>query len=976
VAVNTPTAAPPSGVAPLPAQGGRRALLKRWLVAAVLLAPLAAEAALRNTTPRQWLTIGAVYLLAVLLFAALAPRSTPPPDAVLAGGERVPKRRALLAVLALALLALQLYLGATGDLRSWTLVWLWLAGIAVWIAAWAPRPRLPALSLPQVVLLGVVLVVAALARLWDLENFQYVHGDEFVLAHIALRRAWATIQNPSQGFPAFVMADHDGNSQLVMGSFRRLAAFWLFGISFAGLRFPSAFFGLLEVVLVFFIGRQMFGFRAGLAAAAVMAPLTVHLAFSRHGDDNVEGSVVWTLVALFLARGVARRSPAMLAFAGASLSLALYSYLSSRPAVLAVPLFLLMAALDPRLRGRWLGWGTLALLGGFAVAAGPVLVTYYRQPSIFFYNAQVTSWLGAAIAAFRASGNVADLLPIWEHFSKALMAYNVVDSADHHYWPKRGLFTWLPAALLYAGLALACLRLFDWRYRLLALWFWAPTIGISMMSDYPPPVHRILPAVPVCALLIGLGFDKIVTAWESLGPWLRRAAGPVAGVALTAAVAHEGAFYFTQYSQWDLEPWENALSRYVLTLPPGQQVSVMQGRRSMVLPLYFATNLGREHPYEFFGRPVDQLPSTSLWSAAIWTQVNVYSNPSGDLLPSPTLPPPGVTYLVHTDRREWLPLFRDAYPGGRETQLISPDPNLADQRTHHQPSSDPVMWTAYSVDAAEVARHLGLDLTIRDARGETTTQRVTSLATPALPAGLTYPVELEWRGWFHSHPIDNEPSTFYTTGTVTPTLRLADVNVALSTAGSKLKVAAGGTPLHARARLETAQDTVGVEWDGVRRRSREPFPIGQAAVWPGQPRVVVDWLSRDGAQLLRRDYDVMMAHWHLQWNQPTHEPVLIRWSGELDIRDAGVREFELAGDGPVRLMIDERQVWPAAAGRHERPGGVPDTRRVRVPLEAGRHRVVLERIKTEGSQVALHWRQRDEPFVLVPKDAFAPVAWP
>jgi hypothetical protein len=333
--------------------------------------------------------------------------------------------------------------------------------------------------------------------------------------------------------------------------------------------------------------------------------------------------------------------------------------------------------------------------------------------------------------------------------------------------------------------------------------------------------------------------------------------------------------------------------------------------------------------------------------------------------------------MVHSERLEWLDLIKAAYPNGQETRLYSADPALADDFTHHQPVRDPLMWVAYRVGADDVAAHGGLRLTVRDATGASVELRATSISPPVpLPTNLTYPIDLEWRGWFHSDPIDEEPFTLYSAGSVVPTLRLADQRIDLASGSARVRLPLGGQPLLATARLNAPSDTVLVEWDGLQRHTRQPFALGQASVWPGEPRLTVDWLTRDGSRQLRRDYDVMIADWNLQFRHPTPDPVMLRWSGQLQIDRSGTREFELGGDGPVRLLIDGRQLWPAEAGKHERPGGPPETRRARVALEPGRHQIVLERIKTEGSQVVLFWRERDEPFTVVPRDAFVPLTWP
>src|SRR5207244_5925097 len=133
----------------------------------------------------------------------------------------------------------------------------------------------------------------------------------------------------------------------------------------------------------------------------------------RYCVNNVEGSIVWTVTAFFLVRALVRRSAASLALAGLALAFALYVYHSARPSVAMTLAVLLFAALDRRVRGRWLALGAAALVGGFVVGTGPMLAAYLRDPAIFAYKAQETVWLGAALEPFRATGDVPTLLPFW-----------------------------------------------------------------------------------------------------------------------------------------------------------------------------------------------------------------------------------------------------------------------------------------------------------------------------------------------------------------------------------------------------------------------------------------------------------------------------------------------------------------------------------------------------------------------------------
>jgi hypothetical protein len=928
--------APERAVEASPGRGWERALA----VALLLLLPLAGEAALRQAPTALQAYAGLGYLVAVLAFALLA-GSAPAPSAGPAVARRGPARRALLAgALGLALLGVGL---AWSDPRQWLLAPIWLAGIGLWLIGWrggdGGRARPTGAGFWAAVL---SLAVAAALRLFALPNLQPVQIDELVMTEGSLRRGTESIFAP-HGLLLFAPNAADGFSQLRESEYLRLVGFLLGGINMLSLRLPSVGVGLLEIGLVFLLGRELFSLRVGLVAAALMATSNAHLTFSRHGSIYLEGSLAWTVVALCLARGLARRSAGWLAMAGLALASALYLYQSARPSPVWVVALLLLAAFDRSVRGRWLAVGALALLGGFVVGAGPILAAYIKDPSIYLYRTEVTTWLGRAIAAFLATGDPSKLLPLWEHLRTALLGYNLVGSRDNHYLPDRGLFLWLPAGLLFAGLALATLRPFRWRYALLALWFWAVTLGISALSEATPPGQRILPVLPAAAVLIGLALDRLLAAWSRLGARAGRIASAVALLGLGLTIVLEGAFYFGDYAHRDFDRWQDQLTRFTLAAPDGQHIAVVPGPSPMGMelnaegkPFQWASNLQRRVTGESVGRVVDQVPYLAAG-------------------------PGGVTYLVHGGLSWWADVLRRAYPGAAESRLLSTDASQPDR----------LAWLVLRVDPEQAAAQRGLSLTIVDSRGVSVNRPVDGVDFDGgqLPPETAFPVRLEWRGWVRPARRDNEPLVLQSRGSVGPTVRLGDLRLDLATAPTARAngpLPQGGQPLYAAAELPNAGGSVRVTWDGQRPGEQVPFAVGASARWPGPPRVLVEWLGPNG-EPVKREYDVMIADRRIGLRRTGPGPYRIRWRATLLVAPAGPREFDLSTNVPSRLLIDDRVVWPL----DERAPGTPS----RVDLSAGAHSVVVERQLAVG-ELALLWRQGDGPFEIVPEDAFAPLSWP
>lgn len=67
-------------------------------------------------------------------------------------------------------------------------------------------------------------------------------------------------------------------------------AYRLFGVGLFAVRFPSVLFGVASVFLLFLIGKKLFGERAGLVAASILAVQSYHLWVSRLGLQD--GAVI------------------------------------------------------------------------------------------------------------------------------------------------------------------------------------------------------------------------------------------------------------------------------------------------------------------------------------------------------------------------------------------------------------------------------------------------------------------------------------------------------------------------------------------------------------------------------------------------------------------------------------------------------------------------------------------------------------
>lgn len=913
---------------------------QRWLPVGALLTPFVADLAFRRAWPDSptLLVLGGLYAAACVAFGFTfaspgRPYSESPEPIALTQSRRTRKLARSAAIL---LWLLGLAIGAY-DIRAWILLPIWLGGIALWFVGWYEPARLPRARRWQWALVIVLMVLAAALRLAGLETLQNGNHDEYITPDMAIVRTRAEV-----GLPIFVQRPRDIGSLLMVSSYVRRAVFDVAGTSLTTMRLPSALIGIVNVGLTFAVGRYLIGFRGSLIAATALATMTADLAFSRRGDPTIEGTLVWALVTLLLVRGLARKSVSSMALAGLALGASVYLYPSARLALAYAPIGPLIALLDPRLRGRWLVTGIGVMTIGALVGIGPLLVTYYVQPAAFAHDSGHIVWLMQALAEFARTWQVIALAPAWEHLRDALLSYSVQPGRTIHYVWNRGLFEFTLSSLLYGGLAIAMFRLIDWRTRQIAIWFWSGTIALSALSSLTPAVHRQQPAFPAAVLLIGLAADRAIAWFERRDVRLGRVALGVASLGLAAAMAFQTWLYFGAFAQLDHEFWQSQLARYVFTLPRGHHLALVTGGdEHLEFGLSVSTDDQRRVTHQKVRRLVDGLPVPETGT--------------------------GVSFVFHRSAETWIDVVQGIYPGGRRSELRSPDPSV--------PFSP--LWYVYEVPPDRLGGLTGVDLTVIDATGRREQRVVEDLTVPAdLGQTMAFPIEATWRGWARpARPADTTVTLMVPVGG-SVVARLGGTEIALSDAGSReARVSSGAFPFSIRSRLARPGDEPGAAWTGAADGRASAFPGPRASRWPGAPRIAVDWLRDDTGELLRRDYDVVIGDFSLRERAIPRTRVLQRWKAELAIERDERTDFELRSDSPARVVIDGTQVWPRPEERVFSRAGAEDPN-FRVRLTAGTHEIVVERREVGGCCLALLWHPRGGSATLVPPEAYAALPWP
>jgi MFS family permease len=300
-----------------------------------------------------------------------------------------------------------------------------------------------------------VLAVAAGLRVWQLNSVGF-NSDEAVYSG----QAAALAEEPelAELFPVFRAHPLLFQTLLSLG--------WRAGLDVGFERFASAAAGLVTVYLTYELGRQLYGRRAGLIAALLLAVMPYHVVVSRQVLLDGPMTMFATLTLLLLVRYVLSGRPAWLYATGAAMGLTFLAKETSIVLLFAIYAFL---ALTPELRVRVrdlaISIGAMALviapfplsllLAGHA-GTGESYLTWqlFRRPNHdwLFYPSNVPEMVGPLVLVVAVAGLVL-LRKTASWPERLLVCWIAVPVVFFQLWPVKGFQYLLPVAVPLAVLA-------------------------------------------------------------------------------------------------------------------------------------------------------------------------------------------------------------------------------------------------------------------------------------------------------------------------------------------------------------------------------------------------------------------------------------------------------------------------------------------------------------------------------------------
>ncbi len=266
------------------------------------------------------------------------------------------------------------------------------------------------------------------------------------------------------------------------------ASFKAFGVNEFAARFPSALFGMIGVIAIFFLGRLMFNVRAGFISALILATNVEYIVLSRACITDMVLFVFLLLATLFFFYGYMRDKGGYYLLAAASLAMAV---LTKGPIflilfVLAVLVFLALAR-DLKAIKKIPLWQSMIV---FVVLASPWYLAIYKVHGQAF------------IDGFFGFHNVNRFL-VSEHKIGSQIYYNIPIVLG-------GMFPW--SVFLPVGLWQLWKRIRARSKSALFLLIWLVAIfGFFTASSTKLPTY-IFPCFLSVALIIGALLDEFLSA--------------------------------------------------------------------------------------------------------------------------------------------------------------------------------------------------------------------------------------------------------------------------------------------------------------------------------------------------------------------------------------------------------------------------------------------------------------------------------
>lgn len=389
------------------------------------------------------------------------------------------------------------------------------------------------------IILVVIVILAAVFRLWQLGNIPpSPDWDEAAIGY----DAYSIIHTGSDQFGKYlpVVLRSLDDYKPAFYAYLTIPSILVFGLKVFAVRLPSAIFGILSVLAVFYLVREIFeNYKykdyLSLLSSFLMAISPWSIQFSRVGFESNVGTVLNIFAALFFLKGI--KKPWLLSLSAIFAGLAIYTYQSEK---VFTPLLMFVLALLFRKKLFSLNkkYVALSIVTGIIVVLPMVLYLFKDQTSLArvkktsIFNSQ-TDILKMDIQKLARDEANNDRLGIILDNRRVVYTKTVIQGYlshfdlnwlflkgdnERHHAPNMGLLYLFELPFILLGIYFLIFGNFDRKTKLLLFsWFLIAPIPASITTGVPHAV-RALNFLPTFQIIIALG---ILSAFISINKYLK-----------------------------------------------------------------------------------------------------------------------------------------------------------------------------------------------------------------------------------------------------------------------------------------------------------------------------------------------------------------------------------------------------------------------------------------------------------------------
>lgn len=220
---------------------------------------------------------------------------------------------------------------------------------------------------------AAIILFAAFLRLWSLDSVPVsLFGDEIDVGLQAKSILKTGKDYYSHPFP--IMFQSFSEYRLPGLLYSAVPTVWLFGLNEWGVRIPAAIYGILSLIGISLIAKQLFGYRMLLITSGLLAISPWHLQFSRQANDTGVLLAFFTLALWFFLKGLLKYR--YLVVASILFSLSFYAYATAAVFIPLILLSLFLIFKKDILKFGFIRIGAVILIG--CIFLIPYLNTYFN----------------------------------------------------------------------------------------------------------------------------------------------------------------------------------------------------------------------------------------------------------------------------------------------------------------------------------------------------------------------------------------------------------------------------------------------------------------------------------------------------------------------------------------------------------------------------------------------------------------------